>query len=206
MDNCYAIEDLVPVVHPTAFVHPTAVLIGDVEIGPGCYVGPCASLRGDFARVIMREGSNIQDGCIMHGFPGGDAIIDVDGHVGHGAVIHGAHVGRNVLIGIQAVLMDNAVIGEDAVIGAMTYVPEGMVVPPKSLVVGVPARIVRTLADKDLGWKRGGTLEYQELTRRCLATLRPVKPLTAPQENRPRYEGRISKTLSEVRGTAAGGA
>jgi phenylacetic acid degradation protein len=125
--------------------------------------------------------------------------------VGHGAVIHGAHVGRNVLIGIQAVLMDNAVIGEDAVIGAMAYVPEGMVVPPKSLVVGVPARIVRTLAEKDLGWKRGGTLEYQELTRRCLATLRPVQPLTAPQENRPRYEGRISKTLSEVRGKTAGG-
>ena len=108
MTKVYAIDGVTPVVHPTAFVHPTAVLIGDVIIGPRCYVGPGACLRGDFGRLIMEEGSNLQDTCVVHGFPGSDTVIEVDGHIGHGAVIHGARVGRNALIGMNAVVMDGA--------------------------------------------------------------------------------------------------
>lgn len=205
MDKCYAIEDLVPVVDPAAFVHPTAVLIGDVEVGPGCYVGPGASLRGDFCRIVLRAGSNVQDNCTLHGFPGGACIIEEDGHVGHGSVIHGATVGRNALIGINAVVMDNVVIGASAVIGAMAFVREGSVIPDRHLAVGIPAKVVRELGDQELQWKRGGTLEYQKLARRCLATLRKVAPMPATQENRPSYEGGTSRTLKTVRAEAAKG-
>ena len=199
MENCFAIEDMIPVVDPTAYVHPTAVLIGDVIVGPGCYVGPCASLRGDFGRITMHAGSNLQDCCVVHGFPGGDAIIEEDGHVGHGSVIHGATIGRNALIGIKAVIMDNAVIGESAVIGAMAFVRDGTVIPPRTLAMGIPAKAVRELSEKELQWKRGGTLEYQRLTMRSLASQRRVQPLASPQPDRPRYEGGISKTLRVVR-------
>ena len=200
MAQCFAIEDLIPVIDPTAYVHPTAVLIGDVMIGAGCYVGPAACLRGDFGRITMRQGSNVQDTCVMHGFPDGETIIDVDGHIGHGAVIHGAHIGPNALVGINAVVMDNAKVGEEAVIGAMAYVREGTVIPPRSLAIGIPVRVVRELNEQELKWKRGGTLEYQQLVERSRATQRPVEPLTAPQPNRPRYSGGISRTLDTVRG------
>ena len=200
MANCFAIEDMIPVVDPTAYVHPTAVLIGDIIVGPGCYVGPAASLRGDFGRITLCEGSHVQDTCVMHGFPEGEAIIDVNGHIGHGAVIHGAHIGADALVGVNAVVMDNAQVGEGAVIGAMAYVGEGMVVPPRSLAVGIPARVVRELSDQELEWKRGGTREYQLLVERSRASQRPVEPLAAPQEDRPRYSGGISKTLKTVRG------
>ena len=136
----------------------------------------------------------------MHGFPDGETIIDVDGHIGHGAVIHGAHIGPNALVGINAVVMDNAKVGEEAVIGAMAYVREGTVIPPRSLAIGIPVRVVRELNEQELKWKRGGTLEYQQLVERSRATLRPVEPLAAPQPNRPRYSGGISRTLDTVRG------
>lgn len=204
MANCFAIEDMIPVIDPTAYVHPTAVLIGDVTVGPGCYVGPAACLRGDFGRITLHQGCNVQDTCVMHGFPDGDAIVEEDGHVGHGAVIHGARIGRNALIGMNAVIMDNAEVGESAVIGAMSFVPEGANIPPRHLAVGVPARVLRELSDSELAWKRGGTLEYQTLVRRSLATQRPVTPLRAPQADRPRYSGGDSKTLNTVRASSAG--
>lgn len=135
----------------------------------------------------------------MHGFPGGDAIIEEDGHIGHGAVIHGARIGRNAMVGVNAVIMDHAVIGESAVIGAMAFVPEGKEIPARHLAVGIPAKVLRELSEKELKWKRGGTLEYQNLVRRSLATQRPVEPLTTPQADRPRYTGGDSKTLKTVR-------
>ncbi len=182
----YAIEGVVPVIHPTAFVHPTAVLIGDVIIGPGCYVGPNACLRGDFGRLIMEEGANLQDTCVVHGFPGSDTVIEVDGHIGHGAVIHGARIGRNALVGMNAVVMDTAVIGESAIVAAMAFVKTGMQVPPKSLVVGAPARVVRELTDKEMAWKRKGTLEYQKLAVQCLREMEEVAPLTEVEPDRRR--------------------
>jgi phenylacetic acid degradation protein len=183
---CYEIDGLRPVVDPTAFVHPTAVLIGDVIVGPDCYVGPGASLRGDFGRLVMEAGSNLQDNCVMHGFPGTDTVIEVDGHIGHGAVVHGARIGRNALVGMNAVVMDNAVVGESAMVAACAFVKAGMVVPPRTLVAGVPAKIVRELSDQEIGWKAEGTRSYQDLTRRCHETLRETTPLTAVEPDRKR--------------------
>ena len=189
MANCFAIEDLIPVIDPTAYVHPAAVLIGDVIVGPRCYVGPAASLRGDFGRITLRDGANVQDTCVIHGFPDSDTIIEIDGHIGHGAVIHGAHIGRNVMVGMNAVVMDRSEIGESAIIGAMAFVREGTVVPPRSLALGIPARVIRQLTDQEIAWKRTGTLQYKELAVRSLASQRPVEPLRAPQADRPRYKG-----------------
>ncbi len=186
---CYRFDGLTPVVDPTAFVHPTAVLIGDVVIGPGCYIGPGAALRGDFGRIIVKEGANVQDNCVMHSFPDAAAVVEKDGHIGHGAVLHGCRIGRNALVGMNAVVMDNADIGEDALVAAMSFVKAGMQVPPRTLVAGQPARVVRELSDKEIAWKSQGTAEYQDLTRRCHATLVEVAPLGAEEEGRPRLGG-----------------
>jgi phenylacetic acid degradation protein len=203
MQNCYAIEDLIPVVDPTAYVHPAAVLIGDVIVGPRCFVGPAACLRGDFGRIALREGVNVQDTCVIHGFPDTDTIVEPDGHIGHGAVIHGAHIGRNVLVGMNAVIMDHADIGESAIIGAMAFVPEGTIVPPRSLALGIPARVVRQLTDEEIAWKRTGTLQYQELAVRSLTSQRAVEPLKAPQPDRPRFKGVSTVTLGAMKAKSA---
>jgi phenylacetic acid degradation protein len=203
MQNCYAIEDLIPVVDPTAYVHPAAVLIGDVIVGPRCFVGPAACLRGDFGRITLREGVNVQDTCVIHGFPDTDTIVEPDGHIGHGAVIHGAHIGRNVLVGMNAVIMDHADIGESAIIGAMAFVPEGTIVPPRSLALGIPARVVRQLTDEEIAWKRTGTLQYQELAVRSLTSQRAVEPLKAPQPDRPRFKGVSTVTLGAMKAKSA---
>ena len=185
---CYEIDGIRPVVDPTAFVHPSAVLVGDVIVGARCYVGPAASLRGDFGRIVMRAGSNLQDTCVMHGFPGTDTVIEEDGHVGHGAVVHGARVGRNALIGMNAVLMDNAVIGESAIVAACAFVKAGMEIPARMLAAGVPAKIVRPLEEKEMAWKVEGTRTYQDLAVRSLNTMREVVPLTEVETDRRRIE------------------
>ncbi|HYR00003.1 MAG TPA: phenylacetic acid degradation protein PaaY [Casimicrobiaceae bacterium] len=184
----YSIDGVTPVVDPTAFVHPSAVLIGDVIVGPGCYVGPFVSLRGDFGGIRVRAGANIQDSCIMHGFPGTDTVVEESGHIGHAAVLHSCVVGRNALVGMNAVVNDNAVIGEGAIVAAMAFVKAGMVVPPRSLVAGTPARVVRTVTDQELEWKRSGTESYQQLTRRCLATMKATAPLAAPEPRRHHFQ------------------
>ena len=180
----YSIDGLTPVVDPTAFVHPSAVLIGDVIVGARCYVGPFASLRGDFGGIRVHAGSNIQDSCIMHGFPGTDTIVEENGHIGHAAVLHSCIVGRNALVGMNAVVNDNAVIGESAIVAAMAFVKAGTVVAPRTLVAGTPARFMRELTPQELEWKHAGTLSYQELTRRCLATMHATSPLSAPEPGR----------------------
>jgi phenylacetic acid degradation protein len=184
----YAIDGIVPVVDPSAYVHPSAVLIGDVIIGPGCYVGPCASLRGDFGRLILERGANLQDTCVMHGFPGTDTVVEEDGHIGHGAVLHGCRIKRNALIGMNAVIMDNVVIGEEAIIAASAFVKAGVEIPPRVLVAGVPAKVIRPLSENEIRWKSEGTATYQDLTRRCLATLHETAPLTAVEPGRKRIE------------------
>src|SRR5512146_1457028 len=135
----WSINGVTPVVDPAAFVHPSAVLIGDVLIGAGCYVGPSACLRGDFGRLEVRAGANIQDCCVLHGFPGTPTIVEEDGHIGHGAILHGCIVRRNALVGMNAVVNDAAEIGESAIVAAMAFVKAGMVVPGRTLVAGVPA-------------------------------------------------------------------
>jgi phenylacetic acid degradation protein len=183
---CYAIDDVVPVVDPSAFVHPTAVLIGDVIVGPDCYVGPCASLRGDFGRIVLERGANVQDTCVIHGSPQLDTVVEEDGHIGHGAVLHACVVRRDALVGMNAVVLDEAEIGEQTIVAACAFVPAGTRIPARSLVAGIPAKVRRALTDEELAAKREGTLAYQELTVRCLASLRETQPLAAVQADRRR--------------------
>jgi phenylacetic acid degradation protein len=182
----YAIDGIVPVVDPTAYVHPSAVLIGDVIVGPGCYVGPCASLRGDFGRLILERGANLQDTCVMHGFPGTDTVVEEDGHIGHGAVLHGCRVGRNALVGMNAVIMDNAVIGESSIVAASAFIKAGAEIPPRSLAAGMPAKVIRALSDEEIAWKVDGTRTYQDLARRSLATMTECDPLSTIEPDRKR--------------------
>jgi phenylacetic acid degradation protein len=184
----WSINGVTPVVDPTAFVHPSAVLIGDVLVAAGCYIGPSACLRGDFGRLEMRAGANVQDCCVLHGFPGTDTVVEEDGHIGHGAILHGCLVARNALVGMNAVINDNAVIGESAIVAAMAFVKAGMVVPPRTLVAGVPAKAVRKLTDDELAWKIEGTQSYQELTRRSLGTMVETAALTAVEPDRRRID------------------
>ncbi len=195
----YAIDGIVPVVDPTAFVHPTAILIGDVIVGAGCYVGPAASLRGDFGRLILERGANLQDTCVMHGFPGTDTVVEEDGHIGHGAVLHGCRVGRNALIGMNAVIMDNAVIGESAIVAACAFVKAGAEIPARVLAAGVPAKVVRALSDEEIAWKADGTRTYQDLARRSLATMQAVAPLAAVEPGRRRIEMPDVVPLAELK-------
>ncbi len=188
MVKVYQIDGVTPVVHPSAYVHPSAVLIGDVIVGARCYVGPHASLRGDFGRLILEEGANVQDGCIMHGFPGCDTVIEVDGHIGHGAVLHGCRIGRNAMVGMNAVVMDKAVVGSDSIVAAMSFVKAGMQVPARSMVMGTPARVTRELTDEEINWKSFGTRQYHELTVRSLNTMREVEALAEVEPERKRIE------------------
>ena len=186
MAKVYSIDGIVPVVDRTAFVHETTVLIGDVIVGPGCYVGPNASLRGDFGRIVLQAGSNVQDTCVMHSFPRLDTIVETDGHVGHGAVLHGCRVGRNAMIGMNAVVMDGAEIGESSIVAALAFVKSDHKVPPRSLVMGIPAKVIRELTDEEIAWKTGGTAIYQELAERSMSTMREVAPLREVEPNRRR--------------------
>ena len=182
----YEIVGVVPVVDPTAFVHETASLIGDVIVGAGCYIGPHASLRGDFGRINVGAGSNVQDSAVIHAFPGADAVLEPNSHVGHSAVLHGCVIRSYALIGIGAIVLDGAEVGEDALIGAGALVTAGTVIPPRTLALGRPASPVKELDDDTVAWKRNGVVVYQQLAQRSLATLRPVVPLTAPEADRQR--------------------
>ena len=184
----YSLEGITPVVHPDAFVHETAVLIGDVLIGAGCYIGPHASLRGDFGRIVVDKGANVQDSCVMHSFPGKDCIVESNGHIGHGAVLHGCRIGSNAMIGMNTVVMDDAMIGESSIVGAAAFVAANFECPPRSLVVGVPAKVKRQLSDQEVEWKTRGTIEYQQLAVRCHASLVETDALTEQEANRPRME------------------
>jgi phenylacetic acid degradation protein len=184
----FQIDGLTPVVDPSAYVHPSAVLIGDVIVGAGCYVGPCASLRGDFGRIVLQAGSNVQDGCVLHSFPDHELVVEANGHIGHGAVLHGCVVRRDALVGINAVVMDEAEVGEQAIVAACAFVPAGTRLPPRTLSVGTPARVLRELSEGELQRKREATASYQQLARRCLATLHEVQPLSVVEADRRRLQ------------------
>jgi phenylacetic acid degradation protein len=186
--NIYEFEGIVPVVDPQAYVHPTAVLIGDVIIGPNCYVGPNAVLRGDFGRLVLEAGSNLQDTCVMHSFPGCDTIVEQNGHIGHGAVLHGCRVGQNAMVGMNAVIMDNAVIGKDSIVAALAFVKADMQVPAGSLVAGVPGKVIRSLTEQEIAWKIAGTSVYQELASRSHISLRKAEPRTSVEVGRRRLD------------------
>ncbi|MDR0476355.1 MAG: transferase hexapeptide repeat family protein [Desulfobulbaceae bacterium] len=184
----FALDGVTPVVDPRAFVHPSAVLIGDVIVGPGCYVGPNACLRGDFGRVVLGQGVNVQDTCVLHSFPGEEVVVEQNGHVGHGAVLHGCRIGKNVLVGMNAVIMDGASIGESAIIAACSFVKAGYTSPARVLLAGVPAKVLRELSDDEISRKGLATRAYQELSIRCLSGLEMVAPLQAEEVGRKRIE------------------
>ena len=195
----FAIDGVTPVVAPSSFVHPSAVLIGDVIIGENCYVGPTACLRGDFGRIILEDGANVQDSCVMHGFPGTDTVVEQDGHIGHGAVLHGCRVRKGALVGMNSVINDLADVGEKSIVAAMSFVKAGMIIPPKMLVAGLPARIVRELSELEMDWKQEGTKSYQDLTRRSLATMRETEALAAVEPDRKRLDLPELLSLSEMK-------
>lgn len=195
----YSIDGVTPVVDPSTYVHPSAVLIGDVVIGRNCYIGPLASLRGDFGRIIIEDGANVQDTCVMHGFPGTDTLVETDGHIGHGAVLHGCRVRRGALIGMNAVINDNADIGEFAIVAAMSFVKAQMTVPPRMLAGGTPARIIRALTELEMAWKAQGTRSYQDLTLRSLRSMQETVALTAAEPNRKRLDLPELLPLSELK-------
>ena len=199
---CYEIDGLKPVIHPSAYVHPTAVLIGDVVIGPGAYIGPCASLRGDFGRIVLATGCNVQDTCVIHGFPGSDTLLEDNAHIGHGAVLHGCIVRGGALVGMNAVVMDEAEVGADAFVAASAFVRAGMKIPPRVLVAGVPAKLLRELNEQELARKHEGTQMYQRLARRCLESMKECEPLREPEPGRRRLD---ASTVQPLRAANTGG-
>lgn len=199
MAHCYEFKGFVPIVPDSTFVHPQAVLIGNVILGQGCYIGPGASLRGDFGKIEIGDGANVQDNCTIHSFPGRSAIVETDGHIGHGAILHGCVVGRNALVGMNAVIMDTVEVGAESIIGAQAFVRGGTVIPPRSMVVGAPAKVIRAVTDREVEWKTRGTAEYQELARACIAGLTPVEPLKTIEADRLEMEASDVVSLQEAR-------
>ena len=198
----YAFDDFVPIVHETAYVHPQAAVTGHVTIGRDVYVGPGAAIRGDWGGVVIEDGCNVQENCTVHMFPGVTVVLEAGAHVGHGAVVHGARLGRNCLIGMNAVVMDRATVGAGSVVGALCFVPTGMIIPERKVVVGNPARVVKDVSDEMLAWKTEGTALYQGLPARLHATLRAVEPLrtlTAEQEAARARQTAEYRTWGEVR-------
>jgi phenylacetic acid degradation protein len=181
----YQFKSHIPVIHPTAFVHPLAAVTGDVIIGRDVYIGPGAAIRGDWGRIVIEDGCNVQENCTIHMFPGITITLRESAHIGHGAIVHGAQIGRNVLVGMNAVIMDNAVIGDGSIVGALSFVKAEEIFEPRSLIVGNPAKRIREVTDEMLAWKTDGTRLYQQLPRECHEGLREVEPLREMEPNRP---------------------
>ena len=200
----YAFEDYVPVVDESAFVHPRAVVTGNVTIGRDVYIGPGAAVRGDWGGIVIEDGCNVQEQCTVHMFPGVTVVLEAGAHVGHGAVIHGARLGRNCLVGMNAVVMDRATVGAGSIVGALCFVPADMQIPERKVVVGNPARVVKDVSDAMLAWKTEGTALYQALPAQLHATLRAVEPLRALTAEQAEARGRqaaVYRTWSETRST-----
>jgi phenylacetic acid degradation protein len=173
----FEFEGFKPVVHESAFVHQSAAVIGNVTIGRDVYVGPSAAIRGDWGGIVIEDGCNVQETCVIHGFPGVTVLLESGAHIGHGAIIHGAHIGRNVLIGMNAVVMDRAEVGAGCIVGALTFIPADMKIEDRKVIVGNPARVIKDVSDEMLAWKTEGTRLYQQLPARLHATLVPCEPL-----------------------------
>jgi len=187
----YAIEDFIPVVKENSYIHPSAEIIGDVIIEEHCFIGPGAVLRGDFGRIFIGHHSNVQDTCVLHSFPDKDCHLEPYSHIGHGAVLHGCYIGEHALVGMNAVVMDDAKIGAESFVAASSFVRAGFECDKRSMLMGIPAKVVRQVSDQEFAWKKQGTQEYVELGARFTKTLREVDPLNVEQENRPRYQDAV---------------
>lgn len=174
-----------PVVDESSFVHPQATVTGNVIIGKNVYIAPGAALRGDWGQIIVKDGCNVQENCVIHMFPGVTVTLHENAHVGHGAIIHGATIGKNVLVGMNAVVMDNVIIGDNCIIGALCFIPADMIIPERKVIVGNPAKIVKDVSDEMIAWKTKGTELYQKLPAELYATLKECEPLREAEKNRP---------------------
>jgi phenylacetic acid degradation protein len=195
----YSFKGFIPVIHESSFIHPQAAVTGNVIIGKDCYVGPGAAIRGDWGEIVIEDGCNVQENCTIHMFPGKTIVLKAGAHIGHGAIVHGANIGVNCLVGMNAVLMDDADLGDESIVGALAFVKAGMKVPPRSLLVGNPAEIIRSVSDEMLDWKTKGTQLYQKLPADCFATLNAVEPLREIPPNRPSQD-ELFQTLKEFLG------
>ena len=173
----YEFKGIKPVVHESSFVHPQAAVTGNVIIGKDCYIGPGAALRGDWGQIIIEDGCNVQENCTIHMFPGVTVLLKEGSHIGHGAIIHGATIGKNCLVGINAVIMDNVQLGDECIVGALSFIKEGEIIPARSVVVGNPGKIVKQVTDEMISWKTEGTKLYQELPADCFSSLILCEPL-----------------------------
>jgi carbonic anhydrase/acetyltransferase-like protein (isoleucine patch superfamily) len=194
----YEFKGFIPVIHESSFIHPQAAVTGNVIIGKNVYVGPGAAIRGDWGEIIIEDGCNVQENCTIHMFPGKSMILKEGAHIGHGAIIHGANIGRNCLVGMNAVIMDDVNVGDECIIGALTFIKASMQIPNRKLVVGNPAVIIKDVSDEMIDWKTKGSKLYQQLPSECYETLRAVEPLREKPENRPTQEA-FYKTLEEFK-------
>lgn len=192
----YSFKGFIPVVHESSFIHPQASVIGNVIIGKDVYVGPSAVIRGDWGGIVIEDGCNVQENCTVHMFPGKTITLKEGAHIGHGAIIHGANVGRNCLVGMNAVLMDDVELGDECIVGALSFLKAGMQVPARKMVVGNPAQIVKDVSDDLIGWKTKGTQLYQQLPKDCFETMVEVEPLREVPADRPSQEA-LFETLNE---------
>ena len=184
----YEFKGFIPVVHPSAFVHPQAAVTGNVIIGKDVYIGPGAALRGDWGGIVIEDGCNVQENCTIHMFPGVTVLLKEGAHIGHGAIVHGGTVGRNVLVGMNAVIMDDVEIGDECIIGALSFINANTRIPARSLVVGNPAKIIKEVSDDMIAWKTKGTRLYQALPKDLYDTLKQVEPLREMPADRPKQE------------------
>ena len=180
----YEFNGYKPVIHKSSFVHKEATIIGNVIIGKDVYIGPGASLRGDWGQITIKDGCNVQDNCIIHIFPGKDVVLQENAHIGHGAIIHGANIGKNSMVGMNAVVMDDANIGDECIVGALCFVKGEMQIPNRKIVVGNPAQIKGDVSDSMINWKSKGTELYQELPEECRRLMKECIPLSEIEENR----------------------
>jgi carbonic anhydrase/acetyltransferase-like protein (isoleucine patch superfamily) len=194
----YEFKGFIPVIHESSFIHPQAAITGNVIIGKNVYVGPGAAIRGDWGEIIIEDGCNIQENCTIHMFPGKTMTLKAGAHIGHGAIIHGANIGANSLIGMNSVIMDNVDLGDECIVGALSFIKAGMQIPNRKMVVGNPATIIKDVSDEMIEWKTKGTALYQQLPKECYETLKEVEPLREIPASRPSQEA-FYKTLEEFK-------
>ncbi len=195
----YQFKNHKPVVHETAFVHPQAAVTGNVIIGANCYIGPGAALRGDWGQIILEAGCNVQENCTLHMFPGVTVLLKEGAHIGHGAIIHGATIGRNCLVGMNAVIMDRVELGDECVVGALTFIKADEIIPARSVIVGNPAKIVKQVSDEMLAWKSEGTKLYQQLPAEMQQHWQPCEPLRTLDEAQEDEVTETYKTWNETK-------
>jgi len=194
----YSFKGFIPVVHPSAFIHPLATVTGNVVIGKDVYIGPGCALRGDWGGIDIADGCNVQENCTIHMFPGVTVRLEEAAHIGHGAIIHGAHIGRNVMVGMNAVIMDDVVVGDESIIGALSFVPANTVIPPRSVMVGNPAKLVKQVSDEMIAWKTKGTQLYQSLPKDMYEHWQACEPLSEMPADRPSQES-LYETWNKIK-------